>query len=155
MVQIAPAARELTPPREIEVSPSVAVRVPPQVFVGAAAGAVVVVSTTKPEGRLSVKKRLASAVAGLGLFMVKVSNVVSPVKIGLAVKDLAITGGAITSIVSCAKPTFGVALVFGPLSVEVILALMLVYEPATTPLTFTDIVQLLLAVSVPPLRLMV
>ena len=70
--------------------------VPPQEFVGAVTGAVVVVSTTRPAGKLSVKERFESAVLALGLLMLKVSKVVSPVKIGLAVNALEITGGAIT-----------------------------------------------------------
>ena len=40
---------------------------------------------------------------------------------------------------------------FGPVSVDSILLLMLVYEPATTPCTSTESVQLAFAESVPPL----
>ena len=43
---------------------------------------------------------------------------------------------------------------FGPVSVEVIGVLTLVYDPATFPNTLTEIVQLALAESVAPLKLM-
>src|SRR5581483_3004834 len=50
----------------------------------------------KPLGRVSVKLTPVSPVEVLGLLMEKVSVVVLPVKIGLAVKDLAMTGGSTT-----------------------------------------------------------
>ena len=100
MVQVAPAFKVLVPPNEMAPAPSFAVSVPPQVFVGLVAGAVVVVSTTSPAGRVSVKERSESAMLGFGLLMVKVNNDVSPVKIGFALNALAITGGAITVRVS-------------------------------------------------------
>lgn len=43
----------------------------------------------------------------------------------------------------------------GPVSVEVILLLIFIYDPATLPRTFTEIVQLAFADNVAPLKLMV
>ena len=77
-------------------------------------------------GRLSVKDIFVSAMLGFGLLTVKVSNVVSPVKIGFAVNALLMTGGAMTVIVFWPNPTFGVVLVLGPDSVEVIFVVVLV-----------------------------
>ena len=123
--QEAPAAKG-TPDKLTEVASLVAVRVPPQVEVGSVEGAVVVVSTTKPEGRVSVKETPVKLVLVLGLLILIFKSVVPPVKIGFAVNALLITGGSITVKDACPKPTFGVVLVFGPLSVEVILVLVLV-----------------------------
>ena len=53
-------------------------------------------ATVKPLGRVSVKLTPVSPVEVLGLLMEKVSVVVLPVKMGLALKDLAITGGSTT-----------------------------------------------------------
>jgi hypothetical protein len=90
------------------------------------------------------------AVAAFGLMMEKVSVVVFPVKIGLAVKDLLIEGGPITVREEVPNP---VPVVLGPVSVEVIELLTFVYCPATLPRTLTEIVQFALAESVPPLTL--
>jgi len=89
-------------------------------------------------------------VAELGLLIEKVRLVVLPVKMGFAVRDLAMTGGAIT--VSDEMP-YPVEVVFGPVSVEVMVPLIFVYCPATLPNTFTEIVQLAFAERVAPLRL--
>lgn len=53
-------------------------------------------TTSKPAGRVSVKLTPVRAVVVLGLLIEKLSVVVFPVKIGFAVKVLAITGGATT-----------------------------------------------------------
>jgi hypothetical protein len=108
------------------------------------------VATVKPAGRVSVKLMPVKAVAEFGLLMEKVSVVVFPVKIGLAVKDLLIEGGAITVRVDVPNP---VPVVLGPVSAEVIGLLTFVYCPATLPNTLTEIVQFALAESVPPLTL--
>ena len=46
-------------------------------------------------------------------------------------------------------------LVFGPVSVEVILVLVFVYDPAALPRTCTAIVQLAFADKIPPLTVMI
>lgn len=90
IVQVEPAAK-LAPLKLTEDEPAVAVAVPPQVFVNAG-----VAETSKPLGRESVNPTPVNAVAALGLLMDRVNVVEFPVKIGLAVKDLLITGGSIT-----------------------------------------------------------
>ena len=95
MVQEPPAAMDPLA-RLIEVAASFAVSVPPHVDVAGVAGAVVVVSTSKPAGKLSVNATPLSAVLAFGLLILKVRRVVLPVKMGLAVNDLAMTGGSIT-----------------------------------------------------------
>lgn len=69
-----------------------------------------------------------------------------PVKIGLAVNALAMTGGSITVSVDVPKP---LEVVFGPVSVEETLLLTFVYDPAEAPVTVTLIVQVPLAAIVP------
>ena len=94
-VQDAPAAK-LTPLRLIEVEPAVAVAVPPQVFAKPFGLAITNPDCVPPYVRSSVKLTLVNVVAILGLLMVNVNAVESPVKIGFAVNALLITGGAIT-----------------------------------------------------------
>jgi hypothetical protein len=90
IVQDALAAK-LTPLKLTEEEPAVAVAVPPHPLDKPFG-----VATTKPLGRESVKFTPVRATLVLGLVIVKLRLVVSPVKIGFAVKDLAMAGGAIT-----------------------------------------------------------
>ena len=53
-------------------------------------------ATDKPAGKTSVKATPVRIVDAFGLTMLKLRVVVLPVKIGFAVKDLLMTGGAIT-----------------------------------------------------------
>jgi len=142
--QEAPAVK-LTPVKLTVEEPAVAVAVPPQLFDKPFG-----VATTNPPGKVSIKVIPVSVVAELGLLIEKVRLVGLPVKMGFAVKDLAMTGGAIT--VSDEVP-YPVEVVFGPVSVEVMVPLIFVYCPATLPNTFTEIVQLAFAERVAPLRL--
>ena len=90
IVQDALAAR-LTPVKLIVPVPAVAVAVPPHVF-----DKPLGVATTNPDGRVSVKFTPVKAEEVFGLLIVKDRLVELPVKMGFAVKDLAITGGSIT-----------------------------------------------------------
>ena len=56
--------------------------------------------TSKPAGKVSVKVIPVNVVDVFGLVIEKLRVVVLPVKIGFAVNDFWITGGAITDIVS-------------------------------------------------------
>ena len=146
MVQDAPA-NKLAPLRLTVEEPAVAVAVPPQVF-----DKPLGVATTKPLGRESVKLTPVNVTRVLGLLMENVRLVVLPVRMELAPKDLAITGGATT--VSEEVP-YPVEVVLGPVSVEVMASLIFVYCPATFPNTLTEIVQDALARRLPPLQLIV
>ena len=117
MAQDAPADK-LTPLKLTEEEPAVAVAVPPQVLDKPFGDA-----TTKPLGSESVKLTPVSATLVLGLVMVKLRLVVFPVKMGFAVKDLAMTGGATTVNDDVPKP---LEVVLGPVSVEVTLLLTFV-----------------------------
>ena len=108
-------------------------------------------ATDRPNGKTSVKATPLKAVDVFGLSRLKLRVVVFPVKMGFAVNDLAIIGGSITVRLDWPKPTFAVVLVFGPVSVEEILLLVFVYEPAAAPVTVTLNTQVPpLAASVPP-----
>jgi hypothetical protein len=145
-VQAAPAAR-VTPLKLTELEAGVAVAVPAQVFVKPLG-----LETTSPAGNVSVKLTPVSAVPVFGLLIENVSAVEAPVKMGFAVNDLAMTGGSMTVRVEVPMP---VAVVFGPVSVEEILLLTLLYMPATAPVTVTLNVQVPLAAIVPPVSEMV
>src|SRR5260221_4089095 len=105
------------------------------------------VTTSKPVGKVSVKLTPVSAVAVLGFVIVNDRLVVFPVKIGFAVKDLAITGGSITVSDEVPMPP---EVVLGPVSVEETLLLTFVYDPAVAPVTVILIVHVPLAAIVPP-----
>ena len=95
MVHEAPPANEVLA-RLTVVAALLAVSVPPQVDVAGVAGLVVVVSTTKPLGKVSVNAIPVRVVLAFGLLILKVRSVVLPVKIGFAVNDFAIAGGSTT-----------------------------------------------------------
>ena len=87
-LQLPPAA--IDPPlKAITPVAAVVVRVPPHWDVDESA-------TVSPAGRVSVNATPVRAVEGFGLLIEKIRLVVSPVKMGFAVKDLAMTGGATT-----------------------------------------------------------
>jgi hypothetical protein len=111
-------ADKLTPLKPTEEEPSTAVAVPPQLLDKPFG-----VATTKPLGKESVKFTPVSAVAAFGLLIVKDKVVEVPVRIGLAVKDFAITGGAITVNDDVPYP---LDVVFGPVLVEETLLLTFV-----------------------------
>jgi hypothetical protein len=93
-LQLPPAAME-PPLRAISPVAAVVVSVPPHWEVDESA-------TVSPAGSVSVNATPVRAVEELGLLIENVRLVVLPVKIGLAVKDLPMTGGATT--VSVAVP---------------------------------------------------
>jgi len=142
MVQLEPAVR-LAPLKLTVDEPAVAVAVPPQEFVKLG-----VAATTKPAGSESVKLTPVNVVAVFGLLMENVNVVELPVKIGFAVNTFWMTGGATTVRDEVPYP---LDVVFGPVSVEVMVPLTLVYTPATFPSTLIEMVQLALADRVPPL----
>ena len=139
-VQDAPAA-SVTPLKLTTPEPAVAVAVPPHVF-ESPFGLV----TVRPAGKLSVKLTPVRAVPVLGFRIENVNAVDEPVKMGFAVKDLAITGGSITVSVAVPIP---LDVVFGPVAVEETLLLTFGYVPAAAPVTVTLIVQVPLAAIVP------
>ena len=124
-VQETPAAR-LTPVKLMEVEPGVAVAEPPQVFDKPLGLVTARPVCAPPNVRSSVKLTPVRVVAVFGFVIVKVNAVEFPTKIGFEVKALLMTGGAITVIVSCAKPTLAVVLVLGPDSVAEMFVLVLV-----------------------------
>ena len=115
--QDAPAAR--LPPFKLKLEElSTAAAVPPQEF-----DRLLGVAMIRPKGKESVKLTPLRIVELFGLLIVKLNVVVLPLKIGFAVKDLAITGGSMTVSVAVPIP---VDAVFGPVSVEETLLLTFV-----------------------------
>src|ERR1700687_5872221 len=117
---------EIVPPlRLIEVLPAVAVNVPPHVLV-----AFGVAATCRPPGKVSVTATPLKAVPVFGLVMVKVRVEVPPTATLVGEKPLLMLGGATT-----VRPADAVLPV--PPLLEVTLPLVLVYDPATVPVTVT------------------
>jgi len=148
-VQDALCATE-APERLITPVPAVAVTVPPQVLVTPGVAETTRVADPGPPltGSVSLKAtpvRSPPAVA-FGLLIVNVTVVVPFRGMLAAPKAFAIAGGATTVM-----EAFDVLPV--PPSVEVTWTLLF-FTPAVVPVTFTDTVQLALAASVPPERLM-
>jgi len=116
----------IVPPlRLIEVLPAVAVNVPPQPSL-----AFGVAATCRPDGKLSVTATPLNAVELFGLVMVNVMVDVPPTEVLVGEKALLILGGA--STVRSADAVLPV-----PPLLEVTLPLVLVYDPATAPVTVT------------------
>src|SRR5882724_604807 len=123
-----------------------AVVVPPHVLVKPFG-----VATIKPAGSASVNATPFSVKLTLVLLSVKV-RLVEPFRgIVTAPKAFAIVGGLMTVMLADA----GLALVSPPASVAVTLLEVLFCTPSVTPLTSTDIVQLVLIPTVPPEKLKV
>jgi len=80
-------------------------------------------ATDNPAGKVSVNATPVKAVPVFGLVIVNKRVVVLPVKIGFAVKDLAITGGSITVSDDVPMP---LEVVLGPVSSEETLLLTFV-----------------------------
>jgi hypothetical protein len=121
---------------------AVVVSVPPQTVATALA-------TVRPVGSVSVKATpVSGSTFAAGFVIVKVNEVVAFSAILLGLNTFTIDGGASTVTLAVAVPP-------APLSVEVTLLVVLVCNPAATPVTFTENVQELLAAIVPPLRLIV
>jgi len=119
---------------------AVVVRVPPQTVAEA-------LPTASPAGKLSVNATPVSATAFAdGLVMAKVNEVVEFSVIDAGLKDLAITGGAMTLMLADAVPPL-------PPSLEVTALVTLFLSPAVVPVTFTENVHELLAGRVPPDKL--
>ncbi len=104
------------------------------------------VETTRPAGKVSLKPTPVSVVVVLLFWIVKLSEVEPFSGIEAAPNALMMTGGPTTVI-----EAFDVLPV--PPSVEVTWTLLF-FTPAVVPCTFTETVQLALAASVPPERLM-
>lgn len=114
-------------------------------------------ATTKPPGRLSPVAAgknctSVSTVEVLGLLIVKVRAVEVPVKIGFAVNALLMIGGSTTVSEEVPIP---LEVRLGPLSVDEMLLLTFVCDPAALPRIFTEILQMAFADNVPPLTAMV
>jgi len=140
-VHCAPAARP-APERLTLEEPAVALTVPPpQAPVSPFGDAI-----TTPVGRVPVNAIPFNVELMLGLWTLKLSALLVPTVIELGLKDCAITGGLIT--VMLAEAVLPV-----PPSVELTLPVTLFCTPSTTPITFTENVQLVLTVA--PDRLMV
>jgi hypothetical protein len=90
-VQVSPGVRD-APDRLIVPEPGTAVIDPPPQLPDKPLGS----ATTNPAGRLSVKPTPVRVVSMFGLLIENPRIVVLPVKIGFAVKDLAMAGGATT-----------------------------------------------------------
>src|SRR5258708_33382316 len=144
MVQFPPAAMPL-PVKPMLLAPAVPpVIAPPQLLVTFGTAA-----TRSPGGKLSVTATPVSARPAFGLVMMSVSVDVPPTGILVGENDLAMLGGSrLVPIASTALPVFPV-----PPLVEVTLPVVLLYKPAVLPVTWTVIVQLAWAASVPPVRL--
>src|SRR5689334_3505361 len=137
-----PLAAMVAPVNEIPVG-AVVVTVPPQIVAEA-------LPTVRPVGNVSVNATpVSETVFPAGLVIVKVSEVVAFSGIVDGVKTFAIDGGAttISTAVLLVAPV--------PPSVEVTAPVVLLCDPAATPVTFTEKVQLPAAAIVPPLRLIV
>jgi hypothetical protein len=141
IVQDAEAAR-FPPDKFTFPPPAGAVRLPPHELV-----APLGLATSSPAGNASVKATPVSAVPGLELAIVKVSDVVPPIGISEEAKLLVIEGGDTMS-------TESVALALPPVPplVEVIDELVLTFVPAVVPVTLSEIVQDAEAATVPPDR---
>ena len=135
--QLEPAAK--VPPDRTIVVGGVVVRVPPQTEELPPA-------TVRPVGRLSVRVTPVSASGVLGLVIVKVSTDVALRAMLPGLKDFAIEGGAMTSIVADAVPPL-------PPSVEVTLPEVLILVPAVLPVTLTMKLQEAPAGTLEPVRL--
>jgi len=115
----------IVPPLKLMVvSPAAGANVPPQVLLAPGT-----VATCRPAGKGSVTATPLKAVA-LGLVMVNVRVDVPPTEVLVGEKPLLILGGATT-----VRPADAVLPV--PPLVEVTLPLVLVYDPATAPVTVT------------------
>lgn len=95
-IQVSPAVK-VALDRLIVSEPSFAVMVPPPQVPDKLLG----VATINPSGRASVKFTPVREADVFGLLIEKLRLVVLPVKMGFAVKDLAITGGATTDRLDC------------------------------------------------------
>ena len=131
------------PVRLIELEPTVAVEVPPQLDVRPLG-----VATTRPEGSVSLKATPASATElATGLLMVKVKLLVPFKGIVVGLKALAIKGGATTTMLADAVPPL-------PASVDVTALVVLFFAPALVPVTLTAKLHVAPPPSVAPVRLM-
>jgi hypothetical protein len=141
-VQVLPGAAIVPAVKLMAVPPTVAVAVPPQLFVSPFG-----VATTRPVGSVSVNATPFSApVLAAGLVMVNVSEVVPFRGIAAAPKALAIEGGATTLSEAEAVPPV-------PPSVEVTLPVVLLCAPAVVPVTLIVKVHEVPAARVAPDRL--
>ncbi len=138
-----PLAASVNPLSDMTDAPALAVNVPAQPFVAPGG-----VSTTRPEGRLSVKPTPVSppvAVSRFGFEIRKVTTVLEPVVISGTAKVFVIVGGANTE-------NFAVALEPAPLSVALMTPVVFVFRPIMrlVSTTLTEKLQDALAASVAP-----
>src|SRR5450631_4313111 len=137
-------AASVPPVRLTVFEPATAVIVPaPQVPVSPFG-----VETTSPAGNVSVKLIPVTAVAALGLLIVKLSEVVPLAGIFPVPKTFEIVGGATAATVRVA-----VAVKPVPPSTELTVPVVLTFDPAVLPVTLTLKVQEPLTAIVPPARL--
>jgi hypothetical protein len=142
-----PLAASVNPLRDMTDAPALAVNVPAQPFVAPGG-----VSTTRPEGRLSVKAiplRVPVEVSVFGFEIKNVTTVLEPVVISGTLKLFVIIGGANTE-------NFALALDPAPLSVALMTPVVFVFKPVTrlVSVTLTAKVQDAFAASVAPVRVM-
>src|ERR1041384_4314972 len=120
-----PFAASVPPLRLMEPEPAVAVVVPPQLLLSPFG-----VATTRPAGSVSLNVTPLSARLVFGLLMLKVNEVLAFSRMLAAPKAFVIVGGVPTV-------RFAVAVLPVPPLVEVTLPVVLVYCPATAPVTVT------------------
>jgi len=140
MVQV-PLAETVPPDRDIEEPPAAAAVVPPQVLVSPFG-----VATASPEGSVSVNATLVSPLAS-GFVMVNVRVVELPTTMlgwPNAFENVGAGRTLRTSMLAVAAPAVG--------SFEVRVEVVLFCVPAAMPRTFTLMVQVPLAETVPPDR---
>jgi len=104
-------------------------------------------ATVTPDGSVSVNATPVRLTVEFGLVMVNIKLEVPPGTIRFGLKAFEIWGGATTVIeaVLLVPPV--------PPLVELTCPVVLLFTPAVAPITVTVIIQLLLDVSVPPLKL--
>jgi hypothetical protein len=126
------------------VAPDSEMVLPPLVTTVPLHAPVVPLTTVRPAGKMSVNATpVSSTVLAAGLVMAKVRVVVAFSAMAVGLKDLAIEGGATTTILAEAVPPV-------PPSLDVTAPVVLFCVPAAIPVTFTENVHWLLGARVAP-----
>ena len=125
LIEQEPFAASVPPDKLIEPEPAAALVVPPQVLVSPLG-----VATTSPAGRVSLNATADRAVFVFGLLMLKVNDV-------LALSRMLAAPNALLIVAAVATLRLADAVFPVPPFVEVTLPVVLVYWPATAPVTVT------------------
>ncbi len=133
------SAPNVAPVRLTEPDPAVAVMLPPPQEPVNPLG----VATAKPAGKVSAKPTPLSGPSTFGLAIVKLKLVVPPVGMVAAPKALLMVGGfgVVTVILAVAEPP-------NTSVSKLIVLVVLTFNPAGVPVTFTEKIQPLLALNV-------